>query len=158
VSPDQPHLTPLRSVLIGVKDLLRALLPVLKSREMRDQIAARAWRSRARTSVLTVLLLAERRPILQDSLRGKTRGRSVSFVKERRAGGDCSRPAQLPKLSIIFDGWRSGRWRADGPPGAVAPLLTPGPLIQAMSTEPKRLNWANHTEPRTAHLKCTVTG
>ena len=41
---------------------------------------------------------------------------------------------------------------------AVAPLLTPGPLIQAMSTEPKRLVWANHTEPRIAHLQCTVTG
>ena len=24
----------------------------------------------------------------------------------------CSRPAQLPKLGISFDGWRSGRWRA----------------------------------------------
>jgi len=24
----------------------------------------------------------------------------------------CSRPAQLPKLCIRFDGWRSGRWRA----------------------------------------------
>ena len=110
MSPDQPHLTQLRSVLIGVKDLLRALLPVLKSREMRDQIAARAWRLRARTSVLTVLLLAERRLILLDSRRDKTRGQSVSFVKERRAGGDCSRPAKLPKLGIIFDGWRSG-WR-----------------------------------------------
>ena len=112
MSPDQPHLTQLRSVLIGVKDLLRALLPVLKSREMRDQIAARAWRLRARTSVLTVLLLIERTPILLDSLRGKTRGQSVSWVKERRAGGDCSRPAQLPKLSISFDHRRSGRWRA----------------------------------------------
>jgi len=112
VSPDQPHLTQLRSVLIGVKDLLRALLPVLKSREMRDQIAARAWRLRARTSVLTVLLLIERTPILLDSLRGKTRGQSVSWVKERRAGGDCSRPAQLPKLGVRFDGWRSGWWRA----------------------------------------------
>ena len=112
MSPDQPHLTLLRSVLIGVKSLLRALLPVLKSREMRDQIAARAWRLRARTSVLTVLLLIERTPILLDSLRGKTRGQSVSWVKERRAGGDCSRPAQLPKLGISFDGWRSGRWRA----------------------------------------------
>ena len=109
MSPDQPHPTQLRSVLIGVKSLLRALLPVLKSREMRDQIAARAWRLRARTSVLTVLLLIERTPILLDSRRDKTRGQSVSFVKERRAGGDCSRPAQLPKLSIRFDGWRSGR-------------------------------------------------
>ena len=100
MSPDQPHLTQLRSVLIGVKDLLRALLPVLKSREMRNQIAARAWRLRARTSVLTVLLLIERTPILLDSLRGKTRGQSVSWVKERRAGGDCSRPPKLRELSI----------------------------------------------------------
>ena len=73
MSPDQPHLTQLRSVLIGVKDLLRALLPVLKSREMRDQIAARAWRLRARTSVLTVLLLIERAIILLDTLPGGTR-------------------------------------------------------------------------------------
>ena len=73
MSPDQPHLTLLRSVLIGVKDLLRALLPVLKSREMRDQIAARAWRLRARTSVLTVLLLVGRGPILLDTLRSATR-------------------------------------------------------------------------------------
>ena len=112
MSPDQPHLTQLRSVLIGVKGLLQALLPVLKSREMRNQIAARAWRLRARTSVLTVLLLAERRLILLDSRRDKTRGQSVSFVKERRAGGDCSRPAQLPKLSVRFDGCQSCWWRA----------------------------------------------
>jgi hypothetical protein len=75
VSPDQPHLTPLRSVLIGVKDLLQTLLPVLKSREMRDQIAARAWRLRARTSVLTVLLLIERSLILRDLQRGETQAR-----------------------------------------------------------------------------------
>ena len=90
MSPSQPHPTQLRSVLIGVKSLLRALLPVLKSREMRDQIAARAWRLRARTSVLTVLLLIERILILCDPLRSETRGQSVSFVKERRTGGDCS--------------------------------------------------------------------
>jgi hypothetical protein len=35
--------------------------------------------------------------------------------------------------------------------GVIASLLTPGPLIQAMSTEPKRLDGANHTEPRIAH-------
>jgi hypothetical protein len=46
----------------------------------------------------------------------------------------------------------------DGPPGAVAPLLTPGPLTQAMSTEPEGLDWATPTELRIAHLKCTVTG
>jgi len=35
--------------------------------------------------------------------------------------------------------------------GVIASLLTPGPLIQAMSTESKRLDGANHTEPRIAH-------
>ena len=41
---------------------------------------------------------------------------------------------------------------------AVAPLLTPGPHFQAMSTEPKGLVSTNHYEPRIAHLQCTVTG
>ncbi len=68
-SPNQPHLTQLRSVLIGVKSLLQALRPVLKSREMRNyaERAARAWRWRARTSMLTVLLLVGRAPILLDA-------------------------------------------------------------------------------------------
>jgi hypothetical protein len=48
---------------------------MLKSREMRNQIAARAWRLRARTSVLTVLLLIERSLILRDLQRGETRAR-----------------------------------------------------------------------------------
>jgi hypothetical protein len=46
----------------------------------------------------------------------------------------------------------------DGPPGAVAPLLTPGPHFQAMSTEPDGLDGTSPTEPRIAHLECTVTG
>jgi hypothetical protein len=81
-SPCQPLPTQLRSVLIGAKSLLRALLPVLKSRRNGDQIAARAWRSRARTSVLTVLLLAERAIILLDALPRETRCLPVSSVRE----------------------------------------------------------------------------
>ena len=84
MSLDQPHLTQLRSVLIGVKGLLPALLPVLKSREMENQIAARAWRLRARTSVLTVLLLIERILILRDPQQGRNAG-PISFLGEGTA-------------------------------------------------------------------------
>ncbi len=41
---------------------------------------------------------------------------------------------------------------------AVAPLLTPGPLVQAMGTAPDGLNLTSHDELRIAHFKCTVTG
>jgi hypothetical protein len=93
VSPDQPHLTPLRSVLIGVKDLLQTLLypmGMLKSREMRDhaQRAARPKVALARTHQCVdglacpcprsggagwTSVLIERSLNLRDPQRGETR-------------------------------------------------------------------------------------
>ena len=37
----------------------------------------------------------------------------IAFQNPCPSNTACSRPAQLPKLGISFDGWRSGRWRAD---------------------------------------------
>jgi ribosomal protein S27AE len=37
---------------------------------------------------------------------------SSIFSAEKPPNTACSRPAQLPKLGVSFDGWRSGRWRA----------------------------------------------
>jgi hypothetical protein len=49
------------------------------------------------------------------------------------------RPAQLPKLSIRFDGWRSGRWRAaDARPSLGGSSSSQAKVDDGLHSEEKR--------------------
>ena len=78
----------------------------------------------------------------------------TSLTEQRTGAGsvDASDGVPITALEARHAFNRLPRSRlGDGPPGAVAPLLTPGPLIQAMGTGPEGLDLTSRYEPRTAH-------
>ena len=63
------------------------------------------------------------------------RSAGKTLVPQAAPNTACSRPAQLPKLSIRFDGWRSGRWRA----ADARPL---GALLLSIMNHTKPWRWS----------------